>query len=155
VRGGDQGGVVVPAEVGASLVVVEAELALELAVVELELYPDVVDACEEEGGVPSRLIKTDRREAGKEGTLLAVPPILADLVGACHARDTSGRGGRTAAQTYTKTRTTSIPGCRRAVDQRKATSVAAFLRAVSRPRGVGEPVHARDLFMLRTGRSSM
>jgi hypothetical protein len=33
-----------------------------------ELYPDVVDACEEVGGVPSRLIKTDRREAGKEGT---------------------------------------------------------------------------------------
>jgi hypothetical protein len=34
----------------------------------MELYPDVVDAREEEGGVPSRLIKTDRREAGKEGT---------------------------------------------------------------------------------------
>ena len=33
-----------------------------------ELYPDVVDACDEDGGVPSRLIKTDRREAGKEGT---------------------------------------------------------------------------------------
>jgi hypothetical protein len=33
-----------------------------------ELYPEVVDAREEEGGVPSRLIKTDRREAGKEGT---------------------------------------------------------------------------------------
>jgi hypothetical protein len=28
-----------------------------------------------------------------------------------------------------------------------------FSRAVSGPRGVGEPVHARDLFMLRTGRS--
>jgi hypothetical protein len=44
-------------------------------------------------------------------------------------------------------------GCRRAVDQRKATPVAAFSRAVIGPRGVGEPVHARDLFMLRTGRS--
>jgi len=33
-----------------------------------ELYPEVVDAREEEGGVPSRLMKTDRREAGKEGT---------------------------------------------------------------------------------------
>jgi hypothetical protein len=33
-----------------------------------ELYPEVVDAREEEGGVPSRLTKTDRREAGKEGT---------------------------------------------------------------------------------------
>ena len=44
-------------------------------------------------------------------------------------------------------------GCRRAVDQRKATSVAAFSRAVVEPRGVEEPAHARDLFMLRTGRS--
>jgi hypothetical protein len=44
-------------------------------------------------------------------------------------------------------------GCRRAVDQRKATSVAAFSRAVIEPRGVEEPVHARDFFMLRTGRS--
>jgi hypothetical protein len=35
---------------------------------EEELYPEVVDACEEEGGVPSRLLKTDRRKAGKEGT---------------------------------------------------------------------------------------
>ena len=33
-----------------------------------ELYPEVVDALEEEGGVPSRLIKTDRLKAGKEGT---------------------------------------------------------------------------------------
>jgi hypothetical protein len=33
-----------------------------------ELYPEVVDAREEEGGVPSRLTKTDRRKAGKEGT---------------------------------------------------------------------------------------
>jgi hypothetical protein len=31
--------------------------------------------------------------------------------------------------------------------------VAAFSRAVSGPRGVEEPEHARDLFMLRTGRS--
>ena len=39
------------------------------------------------------------------------------------------------------------------MDQRKATSVAALSLAVSGPRGVGEPVHACDLFMLRTGRS--
>jgi hypothetical protein len=38
----------------------------------LEVYPQVVDACEKERGVPSRLIKTDRREAGKEGTLVDV-----------------------------------------------------------------------------------
>ena len=37
VGGGDERGVVVPAEVAASLVVVEAELALELFVVELDL----------------------------------------------------------------------------------------------------------------------
>ncbi len=34
----------------------------------IELYPEVVDGDEEEGGVPSRLIKTDRRKAEKEGT---------------------------------------------------------------------------------------
>ena len=39
------------------------------------------------------------------------------------------------------------------MDQRKATSVAAFSRAVSEPRGVEEPVHACELSMLRTGRS--
>ncbi len=33
-----------------------------------ELYPEVVDGPEDEGGVPSRLIKTDRRKAEKEGT---------------------------------------------------------------------------------------
>ena len=44
-------------------------------------------------------------------------------------------------------------GRRRAVDQRKAIPVAAFSRAVIGSRGVEEPVHARDLFMLRTGRS--
>jgi len=41
---------------------------LSIATATGELYPEVVDAREEEGGVPSRLIKTDRREAGKEGT---------------------------------------------------------------------------------------
>ena len=45
------------------------------------------------------------------------------------------------------------PGCRRGHDTRKATSLAAFSRAVSGPRGVGEPEHACDLSMLRTGRS--
>jgi hypothetical protein len=33
-----------------------------------ELYPDVVDGLEEEGGVPSRLTKTDAGHAGEEGT---------------------------------------------------------------------------------------
>jgi hypothetical protein len=33
-----------------------------------ELYPNVVDGSEEEGGVASRLIKTDRRKAEKKGT---------------------------------------------------------------------------------------
>jgi hypothetical protein len=37
VGGGDERGVVIPAEVGAPLVVVEAEFALELFVVELDL----------------------------------------------------------------------------------------------------------------------
>jgi hypothetical protein len=47
----------------------------------------------------------------------------------------------------------SGPGCRRGGKRRKAILVAAFSRAVIGPRGVGEPVHARDLSMLRTGRS--
>ena len=38
-RGGDERGVVIPAEVGASFVVIEAELAFELAVVELDHPP--------------------------------------------------------------------------------------------------------------------
>jgi hypothetical protein len=33
-----------------------------------ELYPEVVDAREDEGGVAPRLIKTDRRKAEEEGT---------------------------------------------------------------------------------------
>ena len=32
------------------------------------LYPEVVDACEEEGGVPSRLLKTDAGDGRQEGT---------------------------------------------------------------------------------------
>ena len=44
-------------------------------------------------------------------------------------------------------------GCRRGHGTRKATSLAAFWRAASGPRGVGDPEHARDLFMSRTGRS--
>jgi hypothetical protein len=44
-------------------------------------------------------------------------------------------------------------GCRRGHGTRKATPLAAFWRAVRGPRGVGEPEHARDLFMSRTGRS--
>jgi hypothetical protein len=38
-------------------------------------------------------------------------------------------------------------GCRRGSNTRKATSLAAFSRAGSGARGVGEPVHARDLSM--------
>ncbi|MDQ3240109.1 MAG: hypothetical protein M3Q43_01700, partial [Actinomycetota bacterium] len=33
-----------------------------------ELYPDVVDGLEDEGGVPSRLIKTDAGDGRQEGT---------------------------------------------------------------------------------------
>jgi len=33
-----------------------------------ELYPDVVDGVENEGGVPSRLLKTDAGEGRQEGT---------------------------------------------------------------------------------------
>jgi hypothetical protein len=38
---------------------------------------------------------------------MAVPPVLSDLVGACHARNASGRDGRTADQSSTRSRTTS------------------------------------------------
>ena len=34
----------------------------------MELYPEVVDACEEEGGVPSRLLKTEAGVGRQEGT---------------------------------------------------------------------------------------
>src|SRR3954470_22997587 len=44
---------------------------------------------------------------GADTVLMAVPPVLADLVGACHARNASGRGGRTAVQSSTRSRTTS------------------------------------------------
>ena len=44
---------------------------------------------------------------GADTLPMAVPPVLADLVGACHARIASGRGGRTAAQSSTRSRTTS------------------------------------------------
>src|SRR3954453_7314084 len=47
----------------------------------------------------------------------------------------------------------ALSGRGRAVDERKAIPVAAFSGAVFGSRGVEEPVHARDLFMLRTGRS--
>jgi hypothetical protein len=47
----------------------------------------------------------------------------------------------------------ALPGRRRAVDQRKATSVTAFFASRLRvPRG-RRSWHVRDLFMLRTGRS--
>jgi hypothetical protein len=47
----------------------------------------------------------------------------------------------------------SCPGCRRAHARRKATPPVAFLRVAGGPRGVEEPEHVCDLFMLRTGRS--
>ncbi|MGH2969371.1 MAG: hypothetical protein ACRDK0_09945, partial [Solirubrobacteraceae bacterium] len=39
-----------------------------LTEVQKEIYPDVVDGLEEQGGVPSRLIKTERRKVRQEGT---------------------------------------------------------------------------------------
>ena len=45
----------------------------------------------------------------------------------------------------------SRSGCRRCHMERKATSSAAFSRAVGGPRGVGEPVHARSLQMREPG----
>jgi hypothetical protein len=36
--------------------------------VDQELYPEVVDGHENEGGVPSRLMKTERRKIRQEGT---------------------------------------------------------------------------------------
>jgi hypothetical protein len=47
----------------------------------------------------------------------------------------------------------SCPGCRRAHARRKATPPVALLRVAGGSRGVEEPEHACDLFMLRTGRS--
>jgi hypothetical protein len=44
-------------------------------------------------------------------------------------------------------------GCRRGHGTRKATSLTAFWRAASGPRGVEDPEHVRDLFMSRAGRS--
>ena len=44
-------------------------------------------------------------------------------------------------------------GCRRGRNRRKATPLVAFSRAARGLRGVREPEHVRDLFMLRTGRS--
>jgi hypothetical protein len=56
------------------------------------------------------------------------------LTGVCAGRAIEPRKGRHS-------------GCRRGSNTRKATSLAAFSRAGSGPRGVGEPVHARDLSM--------
>jgi len=74
-------------------------------------------------------------------------PCVGDPRGRSEALDTGCAQAGYAASKW------GIPGCRRVHDTRKATSVAAFSRAVSGPRGVGEPEHVRDLFMLRTGRS--
>src|SRR5512132_4392327 len=42
------------------------------------------------------------------------------------------------------------PGCRRCHRKRKATPAAAFSRAAVGPRGVEDPVHARDLSRCET-----
>jgi len=47
----------------------------------------------------------------------------------------------------------ACPGCRRARKRRKAIPPVALSRVAGGPRGVEEPEHACDLFMLRTGRS--
>ena len=62
------------------------------------------------------------------------------------------RGIRGARRPAIEPRNRACPGCRRVRKRRKAIPRAAFSRAVSGPRGVGEPVHVRDLSMLRTGR---
>ena len=74
-------------------------------------------------------------------------PCVGDPRGRSEALD---RGARRPA---IEPRNRACSGCRRGQKTRKATPLAAFSRAVSGPRGVGEPVHACDLFMLRTGRS--
>src|SRR5687768_5937050 len=43
------------------------------------------------------------------------------------------------------------PGCRRSRDKRKATPPAALSRAADGPRGVEEPVHARNLHAREPG----
>jgi hypothetical protein len=43
------------------------------------------------------------------------------------------------------------PGCRRCPMVRRATSSAAFSRAVGGPRGVEDPVHARSLQVREPG----
>ena len=45
-RGGDQGGVVIPPEPGAALVVVQPELALELLVIEFDFPAQPGESCE-------------------------------------------------------------------------------------------------------------
>ena len=46
----------------------ELEAVVHWLALRYELYPEVVDACEEEGGVPSRLLKTDAGDSRREGT---------------------------------------------------------------------------------------
>jgi len=46
----------------------DTELALDLPLRDPEIYPDVVDGLESEGGVPSRLMKTDAGDGRQEGT---------------------------------------------------------------------------------------
>jgi hypothetical protein len=74
-------------------------------------------------------------------------PCVGDPRGRSEALDTGCAQAGYAASKW------GSPGCRRGHGTRKATSVAAFSRAVSGPRGVGDSEHVRDLFMLRTGRS--
>ncbi len=86
--------------------------------------------------------------SGADTFFMAVPPVLSDLVGACHARNASGQGGRTADQSSTRFRTTS--GGARHVPKRLST-VVALARATcygdgstSPPSGMGPASSRRD-----------
>ena len=67
---------------------------------------------------------------------MAVPPVLSDLVGACHARNASGRGGRSAVQISTRSRTTSSRrrSRRSSLSWRWAARSRSPASGVSRPR---------------------
>ena len=96
----------------------------------------------------------NRHEEGNERVLHRRPsksrwprPCVGDPRGRSEALD---RGAR---RPDIEPRNDVCPGCRRGQKRRKATPPVALSRVVGGPRGVGEPVHACDLFMLRTGRS--
>jgi len=69
----DRGGQGTASRLGEQLGTMNADEVTQLALERLglarqELYPKVVDAREEQGGVPSRLIKTDAGDGRQEGT---------------------------------------------------------------------------------------